>query len=79
MARQIALHRLKIGKSALGLYESKRNQTAGRIIDEDDQHAARTAILKPVMLASINLNQLAKVFAADARLMKLAPLLARQP
>lgn len=44
-----------------------------------DQRAVRAAILKPAVFAPIDLDQLAKVFAADARLMKLVPLLAREP
>jgi hypothetical protein len=79
MARQIALQHLEIGKSALRSRESKRNQAACRIVDEDDQRAARSAILKPAVFAPIDLDQLAEMLAADARLVKLAPLLALEP
>src|SRR5918994_7416430 len=79
VARQIALQRLKIRQSALRWGEPKRNQPAGRIVDEDNERAAGAAILEPAVLTAVDLHQLAKLIAAQTRLMQLAPLLARQP
>jgi len=79
MARQVALQRLKIRESALRWDKTKSHQAAGGVIDKDDQRASWTTILKPTVLTAVNLNQLAEMLATDARLMKPAPLFARQP
>ena len=68
--RQIALQRLEIGERAFRAHEAKRHQTTGCVVDEHDQRAAGTPILEPAVLAAVDLNQFAKMFAPQARLMK---------
>jgi hypothetical protein len=77
---QIGARRLKIGKSRLALDELEMHQPTGRVVDKYEQGALRTAILKPPMLAAVDLHQLAKAFAPATGLMDaLSPLLAIKP
>src|SRR5271169_5525956 len=56
------------------------HQPAGRVVDEHEQRALRPAILKPPMLATVDLHQFAGAFAPVARLMNaLQALLAIEP
>jgi hypothetical protein len=56
------------------------HQPTGRVIDEHEQRALGAAILKPPMLAAVDLDQLADAVASGARLMDaLSPLLAFAP
>ena len=56
------------------------HQPAGRVVDEHEQRALRPAILKPPMLATVDLHQFAGAFAPVAGLMNaLQALLAIEP
>jgi len=56
------------------------HQPPGRVVDVDQQRAARSAVLEPGMLAAVDLDQLAQAGAAKARLVGLrGPLVAREP
>src|ERR1700693_1430017 len=56
------------------------HQPAGRVVDEYEQRALRPAILKPPMLATVDLHQFAGAFAPVAGLMNaLQALLAIEP
>jgi hypothetical protein len=71
---------MEVGEGRLTFDKLQVHQPAGRIIDEHQQGALRAAILKPPMLAAVDLHQLANAVAPGARLMNLlAPLLAVSP
>jgi hypothetical protein len=56
------------------------HQPTRRIVDEHEQRALRAAILKPPVLAAVDLHQLANTVAPEAGLMDaLSPLLAIEP
>jgi hypothetical protein len=56
------------------------HQPAGRIVDEDEQRALRPAILKPPMLAPVDLHQFTDALASATRLVDaFAALLALKP
>ncbi len=68
---QIGTGGVEIGESRLALDKLEVQQPAGRVVDEHQQSALRTAILKPPMLAAVDLHQLADALAPLARLMNL--------
>src|SRR4051812_3884786 len=65
---QISPGRMEIRERRLALDELQMHQPAGRVIDEHQQRALRPAILKPPMLAPVDLNQLADALAPRTRL-----------
>jgi hypothetical protein len=70
----------EISKGRRALDKLEVRQPAGRVVDKDKKCALRTAILKPPMLAAVDLNQLANTVAPGAGLMDtLSPLLAIDP
>ncbi|WP_375178121.1 hypothetical protein, partial [Sphingobium yanoikuyae] len=50
---------LHVGKSALALDHLEMHQFAGRVVNVDEQRAARTAILEPFMIRAVDLDQFA--------------------
>jgi hypothetical protein len=71
---------VEIGKGRLALDKLQVHQPTRRIIDEHEQRALRTTILKPPVLAAVDLHQLANAVAPGAGLMDaLSPLLAITP
>jgi hypothetical protein len=71
---------VEIGKGRLALDKLQVHQPTRRVINEHEQRALRTAILKPPVLAAVDLHQLADAVAPGARLMDaLSPLLAIDP
>ena len=71
---------MEIGKGRLALDKLQVHQPTRRIVDEHEQRALRTAILKPPVLAAVDLDQLANAVAPGAGLMNaLSPLLAIEP
>ncbi len=76
---QIALQHLKVRKGAFRRHKAQRHQAAGGIVHEHQKRAGRAAILEPAVLAAIDLDQLAQVLAAMARLVKALALGPRQP
>jgi hypothetical protein len=77
---EIGAGRMEIGKGRLALDKLQVHQPTGRVVDEHEQGALRTTILKPPMLAAVDLHQLADAVAPGTGLMHaLAPLLAIAP
>jgi hypothetical protein len=60
---QVGPGRMEIRERRLALDELQMHQPAGCIVDKHQQGALRPAILKPPMLAAIDLNQLADALA----------------
>src|SRR3954464_9877471 len=60
---QISPGRMEIRERRLALDKVKVHQPARRIVDKHQQGALRPAILKPPMLAAVDLNQLADALA----------------
>ena len=68
---------MEIGESRLALDKLEVHQPAGRVIDEHQQRALRSAIFEPPVLAAVDLHQFADALAPVAGLMDLlSPLLA---
>ena len=53
----------KVVKSRFGLHEAKLHQTAGGVVNVDQQRAIRPAVLEPGVLAAVYLDQLAQTLA----------------
>src|SRR3546814_3447335 len=68
MPFNIRAGRIHIGKSALALDHLEVHQLTGRVVDIDEQGALRPAILKPPMLRTVDLDQLAAAVPTIARL-----------
>src|SRR5512133_3566068 len=70
----------EISKGRLTLDKLEVHQATGRVANEHEQRALRPAILKPPVLAAVNLDQLANAIAPVPGLMDtLPPLLAIEP
>jgi hypothetical protein len=52
----------KIRKRGLALDEPQIHKTARRVVDIDKQRAFGAAVLKPIMLRTVNLDELAVTF-----------------
>ena len=77
---QISAGCMEIGERRLALDKLQMHQPAGRVINEHQQGALRSAIFEPPMLAAIDLHQFADTLAPVAGLMNLLPpLLAISP
>jgi hypothetical protein len=76
MCCQIQIERLKVTECALRRHKPQLHQRTGRIVNEHKQGASRTAILKPMVIRSINLDQFAEAFPTQTRLMERAALFA---
>src|SRR5215218_872869 len=76
---EIAPEHLKVRKGAFRRHEAQGHQAAGGIVHEHQKRAGWAAILEPAVLATIDLDQLAQMLAAVARLVKALALGARQP
>src|SRR3954452_14032244 len=76
---QIAPEHLKIREGALWRHKAQRHQAAGRIVHEHQKRAGWAAVLEPAVRAAIDLDQLAQVLAAMARLVKALALGSRRP
>jgi hypothetical protein len=61
------------------LDEPQFHQRAGGVVDEDERGAGIASILKPAMIRPVDLDQFAKAFPAQARLVEGPALFARQP
>jgi len=59
--------------------EPQLHQPTRGVVDEHQQRAGRPPILEPAMLAAVDLDEFAKAFAPQPRLMKLTSLLPRLP
>jgi hypothetical protein len=67
---------MKIGKGRLALDKLQMHQPAGGVVNKHQQGALRPAILKPPMLAAVDLDQFANALAPRPRLVNLLALLA---
>ena len=63
---EVAPGRLEGVEGRLGRREAELHQPAGRIVDVDQQRAARAAALEPSVLAAVDLDELAQTGAALA-------------
>src|SRR3546814_8698735 len=68
MPFNIRAGRIHIGNSSLALDHLEVHQLTGRVVDIDEQGALRPAILKPPMLRTVDLDQLAAAVPTIARL-----------
>jgi hypothetical protein len=57
----------KVGERRLGFDEPQLHQAPSRIVDVDEERAVGTALLKPMVLAAVDLDELAKALAAKPR------------
>jgi hypothetical protein len=62
----VSLGRMEVVEGTLRYRKPEMNQSARRIVDEHEQGAPRTAVLKPPMKRAIDLDQLAKAIAGSA-------------
>jgi hypothetical protein len=71
---------MKIDEGRFTLEELEVHQPTGRVVDEYEQCALRPTILKPPVLAAVDLDQLANAIAPITRLVDTLPsLLAVSP
>lgn len=70
MRRQIQIQRLEVAERALRRHKPQLHQSAGRIVDKDEQGASGTTILKPAVIRAVKLDQLAQTFSAKTQLVK---------
>ena len=71
---------MKIGKGRFTFDKLQVHQPTARVVDEHKQSALRATILKPPVLAAVDLQQLANALAPGAGLIDtLSPLLAIEP
>ena len=59
------MDRAEIAVRALAARELQMHQPAGRIVNEDQQRAGITPVLKPTVVAAINLDQLSERFTTQ--------------
>jgi hypothetical protein len=69
----VAARCVKVVEGRLADDETHLHEPACGVVDVDKQGAPRAAVLEPLVVASIYLNQLAATLAAVARLMDLLP------
>src|SRR3712207_300617 len=80
MPLKVLARGMEVVKGRLAGDKPEVHQPARGIVDEDQQGAARTAVLKPVVIGAVDLDQFAQAFASVARLMNgLVALLAILP
>jgi len=65
---QLAARRLEVLKRRLDLAEVHLHEPARGIVDVDEQNAAWRPLLEPIVVAAVDLNQLAKAVSATTRL-----------
>ena len=56
MRLQIELQGLEIAEGALRLHKTKLLKAAGRIVDEDEEGAWIAPLLKPTVIAAVDLH-----------------------
>src|SRR6516164_1306773 len=77
---EVGAGRMKIGKGRFTFDKLEVHQPTRRVVDEHEQRALWATILKPPVLAAVNLHELANAVAPGAGLMNaLSPLLAIEP
>src|SRR5450631_947520 len=53
---EVTAGRLEVVEGRLGLDEQEPHQATGRVVDVDEQDAARSPVLEPLVVASVDLN-----------------------
>jgi len=77
---EVAPRRLEITEGRLGRGEVQGHQPAGGVIDKHQQRAGQRALLKPPMIAAVDLDQLGQARSTIPRLVDPGrTLLARHP
>ena len=79
MGPEITVKRFEVGVRALAGHGPQLHELAGGVVDEHQQGAGLAALLKPAMVAPIDLDQLAVTLAPQSRLVERPSLCARQP
>jgi hypothetical protein len=70
----------EVAEGRFRAYEEQLHELAGGVIDVDQERAVGAAVLEPVVLATIDLDELAEGLPAKARLVRHGrPVLARSP
>jgi hypothetical protein len=70
VALEIGAGRGEVVECRFAPHEAQLHQPPGGVVDVDQDRAARTAVLEPGVLATIDLHELAQTFAPVARLMR---------
>ena len=60
---------MEVAERRLRLAHAKRHQLAGRVVDVDQEHTTGSAVLEPVVVAAIDLHELAVAIPAVTRLL----------
>ena len=71
MLFDIEPRRLEITEGRLGRGQVQGHQAAGRVVNKHQQRAGRRALLKPAMIAAVDLDQLAQARTPISRLVDL--------
>jgi hypothetical protein len=79
MIVHVALERSKVRVRALAGNEAQLHQLARGVIDEDQQRTGLASLLKPAVITSVDLDQLAIALTPEAWLVECPALLARKP
>ena len=79
MFEQVAFQCPEVAKGALGGNKPQFHQSAGGVVNEDEQGAGIASILEPSMVRPLDLDQLTEAFPTQSGLMEHATLFARQP
>ncbi len=66
---KIRTGRMEVAECRLGLAHPERHELTGRIIDIDQEHTARSAVLEPVVVRAVDLHELAVAVATVTRLL----------
>jgi hypothetical protein len=75
----VAAQRVETGGRAFALDKAEPHQPTRGIVSEHQQRARIRAVLKPTVLAAVNLRQFAERLTTRARLVEIPALFARQP
>jgi hypothetical protein len=80
VASQVGRGRCEVREGRLGLHEAKLHDAAGGVVNEDQEGASRAAAFEPVVVAAVDLNELAHAFPPMPWLVRSGDsLVARQP
>jgi hypothetical protein len=70
VAAEVRHRRVEVVEGRFGLHEPKLHQPSGRIVHIDQHRAAVRALLEPLVVAPVNLHQLAQALPAVPRLVR---------
>ena len=60
----------RVVEGGFGLHEPQLHEPSGGVVDVHEQRAVRSSVLEPVVLAAVDLDQLAQALAAKAGLVR---------